>query len=77
MVGQGWLVGSEVGLIGAKMILRALSGNGYHELAYAPGRVGYETAAYQLNGKSYKQTAEETGTALETVRKQRAKGVGG
>lgn len=45
------------------------------EIAKLPGRIGYVTAAYHLSGKSYKQIADETGTAVQTVRNQRVKGV--
>jgi RNA polymerase sigma-70 factor (ECF subfamily) len=46
------------------------------EMGKLPGRTRQVTVAYYLNGRSNEQIADETGTALQTVRNQRAKGVG-
>ena len=45
------------------------------EIGKLPGRIGYVTAAHHRSGRSYEQIAEETGTAVQTVRNQSAKGV--
>ena len=45
------------------------------EIGKLPGRTRYVTAAYHQSGRSYEQIAKETGTAVQTVRNQSAKGV--